>query len=85
MLAVAKCGGPHIEFHPGRTDSAVFDAPERLPAPTEPLHHTVGVECPWGLCACLWQAALVAQHAWPVWSAHKTGRPRDCLVCCLTP
>lgn len=41
MLAVAKCGGPQIEFHPGRTDSATFDGDARLPAPTEPLHHTV--------------------------------------------
>lgn len=41
MLAVAKCGGPHIEFQPGRIDSPTFDAPERLPAPTEPLHHTI--------------------------------------------
>lgn len=41
MLAVAKCGGPHIEFMPGRPDSPGFDAPERLPAPTEPLHHTI--------------------------------------------
>lgn len=41
MLAVAKCGGPHIEFQPGRTDSAVFDPNARLPAPTEPLFHTV--------------------------------------------
>jgi len=43
MIAVAKCDGPHIEFHPGRVDSARFDAPERLPAPTEPLHHTVSI------------------------------------------
>ena len=41
FLAVAKCGGPHVEFQPGRTDSAGFDANARLPAPTEPLFHTV--------------------------------------------
>jgi hypothetical protein len=41
FLAVAKCGGPHVEFQPGRTDSAAFDANARLPAPTEPLFHTV--------------------------------------------
>jgi hypothetical protein len=45
MLAVAKCGGPHIEFQPGRTDSAVFDPDARLPAPTEPLHHSVSHDC----------------------------------------
>ena len=56
MLAVAKCGGPHIEFQPGRLDAPAFDPPGRLPAPTEPLHHTVsglgGV-----LCAALGPAA----------------------------
>lgn len=41
MLAVAKCGGPHIEFQPGRLDVALADGPERLPSPVEPLSHSV--------------------------------------------
>jgi hypothetical protein len=42
MLAVAKCGGPQIEFQPGRVDAEVPDAPMRLPNPVAPLAHTVG-------------------------------------------
>lgn len=30
-----------MEFQPGRTDSAAFDAADRLPAPTEPLSHAI--------------------------------------------
>lgn len=41
MLAVAKCNGPQIQFQPGRVDEAVADGANRLPAPTEPLTHTV--------------------------------------------
>lgn len=56
MLAVAKCGGPHTEFQPGRVDTPVFDAAERLPAPTEPLFHTVSV------CLCISGHKFVRQH-----------------------
>lgn len=41
LLGVAKCGGPHVEFQPGRTDAYVFDGPDHLPDPTEPLHANV--------------------------------------------
>lgn len=43
MLAVAKCGGPQIKFEPGRPDASVVDAEMRLPAPDEPLPHTVSI------------------------------------------
>jgi hypothetical protein len=82
MLAVAKCGGPHIEFHPGRPDSAVFDAPERLPAPTEPLHHTVSLRvCPRHACSLsegggVWDANRLTYHSGhqqePVIINHKS-------------
>jgi hypothetical protein len=41
MLAIARCGGPHIEFQPGRLDANGPDAPQRLPNAIEPVHHTV--------------------------------------------
>lgn len=41
MLGVAKCGGPQIQFQPGRVDASVADGPFRLPAADEPLPHTV--------------------------------------------
>jgi hypothetical protein len=53
MLAVAKCGGPQIEFQPGRVDSLVADAPMRLPNPVAPLAHTVGPCCG----CCLWESS----------------------------
>lgn len=41
MLSIVKCGGPQIEFQPGRPDATVADAPARLPAAIEPLIHTI--------------------------------------------
>lgn len=80
MLAVAKCGGPHIEFYPGRTDSAVFDAAERLPAPTEPLHHTVGA---WRSFVRRHGRSWVMQHAPTGVMCYRSagGRLRCCLAC----
>lgn len=41
MMALARCGGPHVEFQPGRPDANAADAAARLPAPTEPLSHSI--------------------------------------------
>lgn len=69
MLAVAKCGGPQVEFQPGRIDSTTFDAPKRLPDPNEELASNVSCQtqqrsapptvlCLYGICAQSPLAAL---------------------------